>query len=213
MIKLYGLDVSGNTYKAKLLMHFLGVNYQFLTLDISQQEHKSPAFLKLNPRGEFPVLEDDSHIIWDSQAILIYLARQYGALPETRFWYPDSAAEIANITQWLCVANNEIFQSLAKARSIIKFNHPGDLALAQKQGQAVLQWIEKHLSHNHWLSNNMPSIADIACYPYIALCEEGKISLDSYSSIQQWLMRIQFLNNYIDMPGLYKPNSNIPEAL
>jgi len=202
MIKLHGREVSGNTYKAKLLMHLLDIEYQFIPLDVSQQQQKSDAFLKLNPRGEFPVLEDDSLVIWDSQAILIYLARKYATQEKDRHWYPDNAAQMAHITQWLTVANDEIFHSLGKARSMLKFGHEGNLDLYQKRGKATLRWIEQHLSNKLWLSTNSPSIADIACYPYIALCEEGDISLKGYPAIHHWFKRIQELDGYISMPGL-----------
>ncbi len=202
MIKLYGLDVSGNTYKVKLLLHFLGLKYQSINLDIDKKEHKSAAFLKLNPRGEFPVLEDNSVVIWDSQAILIYLARQYATTSDDNHWYPDNAVDMAYINQWLTVANDDIFHSLGKARSMLKFGYPGNLEFYQTQGKATLQRIEQHLNNRLWLATDKPSIADLACYPYIALCEEGNISLVGYQSIHHWLARIQNLQAYTSMPGL-----------
>ena len=203
MLKLHGLEISGNTYKIKLLLHLLELKYQFVEIDIKNNQHKSNAFLQLNPRGEFPVLEDDSDVIWDSQAILVYIARKYGSKHNRNNWYPENATELAHITQWLTVANNDIFHTLGKARSMIKFGHEGDLVLLQKQGVNVLQWINKHLSNKQWLATDKPSIADIACYPYIALCEEGDISLDVYPEIHNWFERIQQLNGYTNMPGLW----------
>ncbi len=202
MIKLYGLDISGNTYKIKLLMSLLDVNYQFIALDISNKQHKSDSFLQLNPRGEFPVLIDDAFVIWDSQAILIYIARKYGAQLKDNHWYPDDIEKMTLITQWLTVANDEIFHTLARARSIIKFGHPGNLDLAQEQGKATLKWVEQHLSNKQWLATDKPSIADIACYPYIALCEEAGIPLKHYDAIQNWFKRLQQLKGYTSMPGI-----------
>lgn len=202
MIKLYGLEVSGNTYKVKLFMHMLGLEYQFIELDIKNKQHKSAAFMQLNPRGEFPLLEDANKIFWDSQAILVYLAQQYAKPLNSKHWYPDNPAEMAHITQWLCVANDEIFHSMGKARSMLKFGYAGNLSLYQQQGAETLCWIEHHLSKRHWLSGEKPSIADIACYPYIALCEEANIPLSGYTAIHDWIKRIQGLNGYIPMPGL-----------
>ena len=202
MIKLHGLEVSGNTYKARLLMSFLSINYELVTIDVINQQHKSDRFKQLNPRGEFPVLEDESQIIWDSQAILIYLARQYGG----REWFPESSASLAYITQWMTVANGEIFHSLGKARSIIKFGHDGDLESCQKEGRAILQWINQHLEQRRWIATESPSIADIACYPYIALCHEGGNSLEAYTAINQWIDRLQKLDRYISMPGIINSN-------
>lgn len=202
MIKLYGLDVSGNTYKVKLLLHFLNIKYQFISLNVSQKQHKSDDFLRLNPRGEFPVLEDDATVIWDSQAILVYLAVKYGCLLDDNHWYPKDAADIAHITQWLTVANGEIFNFLGKARSMLKFGYECDLEVAQTQGKQTLEWIEKHLSNRSWLATDKPSIADIACYPYIALCEEGGVSLEGYPAIHIWFQQIESLNGYITMQGI-----------
>ena len=203
MLKLHGLEISGNTYKIKLLLHLLELKYQFVEIDIKNKQHKSNDFLQLNPRGEFPVLEDDANVIWDSQAILVYLARKYGSNHNDNHWYPDNAVELAHITQWLTVSNNDIFNTLGKSRSILKFGYEGDLALLQKQGINVLKWINKHLNNKPWIATDKPSIADIACYPYIALCEEGDISLDAYPEIHKWLDRIQQLNGYTNMPGLW----------
>ncbi|RDH83167.1 MAG: glutathione S-transferase [endosymbiont of Galathealinum brachiosum] len=201
-MKLHGLEISGNTYKVKLLLHLLDIKYHFIEIDIEHKQHKSDEFLQLNPRGEFPVLEDESIVIWDSQAILIYIARKYGLKHNENHWYPDNATELAYITQWLTVANDEIFHTLGKARSILKFGYDGDLVLYQKQGKKVLKWLNRHLNNNQWLATDKPSIADIACYPYVALCEEGDISLNNYPAIHNWFERIQQLKGYTNMPGL-----------
>ena len=209
MLKLHGLEISGNTYKAQLLLSFLNIEYQLFPIDIKNKQHKSPEFLRLNPRGEFPVLEDKENIIWDSQAILIYLACAYG----DKHWFPDRALEMATIAQWLSVANGDIFNSLAKARSILKLSYPGDLQDCQLKGKSVLIMIEQHLASRQakgldWIATEMPSIADIACYPYIALCEEGSISLNNYKSIHNWMNNIQNMSGYISMPGITKPSAH-----
>ena len=200
MIKLHGLEVSGNTYKPRLLMSILKINYEFISIDIKNKQHKTDQYLALNPRGEFPVLEDGAHIIWDSQAILIYLSREYNG----EHWYPNNPIEMALITQWLTVANGDIFNSLAKARSMLKFGYPGDLTEYQRQGVNILKIINTHLqrSKNDWIATDQPSIADLACYPYIALCGEAEISIHKYTAILQWIEKIQDLDGYILMPGL-----------
>ncbi len=201
MIKLYGLEISGNTYKAQLLMSLLGIQYDFIELDTQNLQHKSTEFLQLNPRGEFPVLQDEDRIIWDSQAILIYLASQYSL--KDHHWFPCKPADMAAIAQWLSVANGEIFNTLGKARSVILFQRPGDLSLLRQQGEQLLKWINHHLKQRDWIATQQASIADIACYPYISLCEAGGISLDGYRHIHRWFKNIESLEKYISMPGLY----------
>jgi glutathione S-transferase len=62
--------------------------------------------------------------------------------------------------------------------------------------------VDQHLSQRQWLELDHPTIADIACFPYIALAGDGKISLDDYPNVVKWIDRIKQLPKYIGMPGL-----------
>ena len=95
-MKLYNLARSGNCHKVRMLLAQLGVPHELVTVDLPSGESKSPAFLKLNPRGQIPVLEDAGEIIWDSQAILVYLARSVSS--ET--WLPTAPLAMARVMQW-----------------------------------------------------------------------------------------------------------------
>jgi glutathione S-transferase len=78
MIKLYGHELSGNSYKVKLLLSLLALDYEWIKVDLMVGAHKQPEFLALNPFGQLPVLVDGNTVLSDAQAILVYLARQYG---------------------------------------------------------------------------------------------------------------------------------------
>src|SRR5262249_2165553 len=78
VIRLYDYILSGNCYKLRLMMRMLGVDYETRQVDFYPgREHKSDWFLKLNPLGQLPVLEDGDLILRDAQAILVYLASKY----------------------------------------------------------------------------------------------------------------------------------------
>ena len=78
MIKLYGHEISGNCYKVRLLLELLTIKYEWIKVDLMKGEQKSPEYLALNPFGQVPLLVDDDTKLADAQAILVYLARQYG---------------------------------------------------------------------------------------------------------------------------------------
>src|SRR5262245_34792401 len=103
-MKLHYMPPSGNAYKVRILLSLLGVPHEKVMLDSRKREHKSPEFLKLNPRGEVPVLEDDGTVLWDSSACLVYLARKHGG----EQWLPTAPAEMAQVMQWVALAGNEI---------------------------------------------------------------------------------------------------------
>ncbi|MFG8974227.1 glutathione S-transferase family protein [Pseudomonas paraeruginosa] len=198
-MKLYDLDLSGNAYKVRLFLALIGREVNLLMVDIANREHKTPAFLRMNPRGQIPVLEDGDLQLGDSQAILVYLARRY-ASPE---WYPLDPASQGRIAHWLSYAANEVQNGPASARLIARFNLPLDGELARRRGLEVLQLVDRHLSGHRWLAQGeLPSIADVALYPYLALAPEGGLALDDYPALNAWLARIRALPGYIPMPGL-----------
>jgi len=104
--------------------------------------------------------------------------------------------------QWLSTACNEIARGPMDARAFYKFNLDIDIERAQAKSKAILTIIDNHLAERNWLELNRATIADVACFPYIALSHEGKISLDAYPNVLQWIARIKTLPNYIGMPGI-----------
>lgn len=198
MIELYDVELSGNCHKARLMLSLLGVKHQLVSVDFQGGEHKSPAFLKLNPFGEVPVLVDGDVVLRDSQAILVYLARHYGS----ENWLPLQAEPLSKVMQWLFTAANDICQGPEFARRYHKFNIQLDGELATKRAYAILKLINDHLAQRQWLELDRPTIADVACFPYIGLAPEGKVSLDAYSNVVAWIERIKQLPGYVGMPGL-----------
>ena len=76
MMTLYDYELSGNCYKLRLFMSFLHIPYKTVPIDFYPgREHKSEWFLKINPLGQLPVIDDDGYVLRDAQAILVYLAR------------------------------------------------------------------------------------------------------------------------------------------
>ena len=81
MMKLYEHPLSGNAYKAKLLLRQLSVEYEGITVDIFAGEHKKEEFSALNPNCKVPVLSDGDFVMWESNAILFYLAKKFSPNP------------------------------------------------------------------------------------------------------------------------------------
>ena len=197
-MKLYDLELSGNSYRVRLLLSLLGRKHELVTVNLMKGEHREPWFLKLNPRGQVPTLDDDGTVVWDSMAILVYLARKYGG----EKWLPLDAKEMAEVMQWLAVMENETLYGLGKARVICKFKFPGNLEDAQLLGRKGLDVLEQRLAAYQWLALDRPTIADIGCFPYVALASEGEIPLDAYPSVRSWIDRIKSLPGFVGMPGI-----------
>ena len=198
-MKLYDLDLSGNSYKCRLLLSMLGVDHDTVRVDMAKGEHRSPEYLAINPFGQIPTLVDGDNVLRDSQAILVYIARKQGA----EDWLPLDAAEMAQVVSWLAFAENEIHHGPTVARAGNKFEVPGiDVPTAQKRAARALKLMDAHLDGRDWLALDRPTIADLACYPYTALAPEGGIDLPPYGHVLDWIRRIEALDGYVPMPGL-----------
>jgi len=195
-MKLYDLDVSGNCYKVRLFASLANIELEIVAVDFLNGAHKQAPVSDLNPLCQLPVLEDAGYVLRDSQAILVYLAGQYGGLA----WWPSNPHGQADIMQWLSFAANEVQHSVNAARLVQKFGEPLDKPQALASSAVALSILDKHLELNDWLAINRPSIADCAVYPYVVLAPEGGVDLTPFPHIARWLQRIENLPGYLPKP-------------
>ncbi len=196
MIRLYDTEPSGSCHKVRLLLSLLGLDHELVPVDFHGGEHRTPAFRKINPFGEIPVLVDGAITLRDSQSILVYLARRYG----DESWLPLQPEAMARVMQWLSVAGNEIQNGPNPARRAVVFGRKFDLAAAQKASHRLLTVMDAHLRDRDWLAADHPTIADIACYPYLAVVPEGSVDLTPYPNVRAWIDQIESLPNAVPMP-------------
>lgn len=198
-IKLYDFELSGNCYRVRLFLSMLGLAHELRPVNLMKGEQREAWYLALNPRGQVPVLEDEhGTYVWDSLAILVYLARKYGGTQ----WLPLEAQPMAEVMQWLAVMENETLYGLGKARIICKFKRPGDLQEAQALGRKGLDALEYRLRNHPWLALDRITIADIGCFPYVALAHEGEIDLEPYPKVRFWIESIKAQPGFVTMPGI-----------
>jgi glutathione S-transferase len=195
VIRLYEMPSSGNCHKARLALSMLGLEYEAVMVDYEAGEQNSDWFRAISPFGQVPALSDGEVAVTDSQAILVYLGARYAA---GDLW-PTDPAGAAEVVRWLSFAANELWNGPAKARVIKGFGYAGDLAAAQARSTAALEALDRHLAGRDWLAVGRPTIADLACYPYVALAPEGGIEPADYGSVAAWLGRVEALPGFVPM--------------
>jgi len=193
-MKLYMSQNSGNAYKARLLLSMLNVQYEQAVLDVRGGEHKKEPYLKVNPRGQVPAIEDGGLVLWGSTACLIYVARKHGGDK----WLPTDPRGMAEVAQWLELAQNELHYGLQWARgNKTGIRKIGDYEEYKGYGVNGLAVLERRLKDNQWLAAGHPTIADIACYPYVAVSPEGGFKLEDYPAVTAWVKRVEALPGWI----------------
>lgn len=202
-MKLFDLERSGNCYKIRLFLSILGIDYEKIPVNVDSGENRTNEFLAMNPNGLVPVLIDGQTTVYDSAAILTYLAKKYA----DDSWLPSEPIQFSNVVKWLAFEQSEGRYGLARAR-LISLNIPtplarsGTLEESQALGNLGLEIIDKQLQQTEWLAGGKnATICDIACYPYTAMCGQGGLTLEPYQAIRTWLERIEKFDGYISLPG------------
>ncbi|NOX42905.1 MAG: glutathione S-transferase [Gammaproteobacteria bacterium] len=195
-LKLYRHALSGHSHRVEVFLSILGLKADIIDVDLANGEHKQPEFLKKNIFGQVPVLEDDTVTLADSNAILTYLATKYD---RNHRWLPVEATKAAEVQRFLSVSAGPVAYGSATARLATVFGATVDHDKAIEIAYSVLSVLEVHLDGRDWLATDMPTIADVANYAYIAHAPEGNVSLEEYPNIRAWLKRFEALPGFIPM--------------
>ncbi|VVD66736.1 glutathione S-transferase family protein [Pandoraea terrigena] len=198
-IRLYRHALSGHCHRVELMLHLLDLPYETIDIDLTTGEQKQPAFLAINPFGQVPVIDDDGQVIADSNAILIYLASRYDA---SGTWLPGDPIAAATTQRWLSVAAGDLAFGPAAARVVVVFKRPVDATAMIERATLLLSRMQAYLSAPHstpFLAGDTPTIADVACYTYLAHAPEGNVSLEPYPAVQAWLARVAALPRFVPM--------------
>lgn len=195
-IKLYHFPLSGHAHRVELMLSLLGLPTEKVFVDLAHGAHKQPQFLALNPFGQVPVIDDQGVVLADSNAILVYLAQQYG---DGR-WLPADPVGAARVQRWLSVAAGQIASGPATARLITVFGAPCNAQEVIARSHNLLKVMDQELANRCFLVGDEPTIADIAAYSYIAHAPEGNVSLADYGNVRAWLARIEALPGFVGMP-------------
>lgn len=195
-IKLFRHPLSGHAHRVELFLSLLNLPTERVFVDLAKGAHKSAEFLAMNPFGQVPVIDDHGVVLSDSNAILVYLAKQYDASGQ---WLPQEPLAAARVQRWLSVAAGEIASGPATARLITLFGAPYDAESTIARSHALLKVIEQELASSPFLAGKLPTLADVASYTYIAHAPEGNVSLADYPQVRAWLARIEALPGFVPM--------------
>ncbi len=195
-IKLYWFALSGHAHRVQLLLSLLEIPHDVIPVDLANGAHKQPDFLNKHPFGQVPVIEDNGVEIWDSLAILVYLAKKYDA---ENNWLPQDAVAAAQVQQWLAVSAGPVANGPNSARLVKVFGRDLDHGKCLEITYSLLEVMEKHLKSQTFLAGDTPTLADIAIYTYVAHSPEGDVDLSAYPTIQNWLSTIEALPNFVAM--------------
>ena len=199
-MKLYDYLPSGNSYKVRLVLSYLGIAYTHVTIDIIKGETLMPTYLAMNPAGQIPVLQlGDGRTLAESNAILTFLAEDTPYIPMNSF-------DRAKVLQWMFWEQYRHEPAIAVARYISHYapERKDELPKLQERGRAALSVMDAHLASHMFFVGAGPTVADIALYAYTHVADEGGFNMADYPNVSAWCARMAEHPKHVlitDMPA------------
>ncbi len=208
-MELYASEDSPWCWRVRLALEHKRLRYNNHQLNVTTQEHKSPAMLRLTPRGRLPVLCDGAYVVFESVAILYYLDRQYPEWP----LFGTSAQEGGVILRVIEEFQNYIEPHLMAIVAAIKAHElegrRDEIMDHMLIAAGEARTIEGRLSKSEWIVGEQPSAADFVIYPWIRGLQQALEDPDAselaarflpidvqYPAVARWFSRIQSLPRY-----------------
>lgn len=196
-MKLYGFPPSPNTWQVRALAGYLAVPLEFELVDLPKGGSHAPAFLAINPTGRTPVLIDGDFKLWETTAIMQYIA---GKKPNA-LW-PNDPRTRADITRWqswtLAHWNRDacvplLFEGFVK--KLLNLGEPDQAAIAKGTEAFAKEasMLNAHLAKQKYLVGDALTVADFAAAATLFYAKEAKLPLTRYPHVQAWFERVSAL--------------------
>jgi len=188
MLTIFGFDFSSPANKVRFAANAMGLQYEYRRVNLFTGEQKSTEFLKVNPTGRVPAIDDDVFTAFESAAIIKYLADKNNSS-----LYPKDLKKRTIVDQWIDFANihvatalarvtfNRVFYKIMNAEKDERSLNDGIKFLAQ-----FLPAIEKQLKENKYMAGNEMTLADINLLAVLDPAELSSVDLSIYPSISNW---------------------------
>ncbi|MBY6162034.1 glutathione S-transferase N-terminal domain-containing protein [Mameliella alba] len=181
-----------NGYKPVIFLEEAGVPYDLTFIDFSKSEQKAPDYLKLNPNGKIPTIEDRAvgRAIFESGAILWHLAEKYGQ------FLPEGPTERSEVMQWLFFQVGHVGPMMGQAMYFQRIaapnghEEPFSIKRYRDETRRLLEVLDTRLEGRDWLAADQYTIADMAVYPWARAYPWARVDIDGLPNLKAWFDRI-----------------------
>ncbi len=188
MLKFY-FHATPNPMKVALMLEELGLDYDTIPVDTRKGEQHDPAFLDLNPNAKLPVIDDNGAVVFDSNAILLYLAQKHGR------YLASGDAAVAQELSWLFFVATGLspFSGQAVHFSRVKPDETYAANRYRKEIERHYRVLDARLGTSEWVGGAAYGVADIACWGWAAFAAAalGEAGLTPYPNVQAWFDRVE----------------------
>ncbi|HFD12247.1 MAG TPA: glutathione S-transferase family protein [Crenotrichaceae bacterium] len=188
MLTLYGLDFSPWANRVRFTANYIGLDYNYVRVDLIGGEGQSEEYKRIHPVGKVPAIDDDGFVLFESGAICRYLANK-----TTSPLYPADIKERAIVDQWTDYCVTHIAMAMQKVlfnRVVYKFMDKEQDKRSLQEGQEFLgrflPLVDTQLSSMAYLASNEISLADMILLAWLDPTEICEFDLSDYQHISRW---------------------------
>jgi glutathione S-transferase/GST-like protein len=175
-----------NGWKISIALEEMGLPYEVKVVDFASNEQKSDWYVKLNPNGRIPTLLDDGFALFESGAILIYLAEKTG------LFLPHDVQGRSRVIQWLMFQMSAVGPMMGQANVFLRY-FPEKIQPAidryQREVTRLFGILDQQLATHDYIAGDY-SIADMALWPWVSGYEWSGVSIAEFSNVQRWLAKV-----------------------
>jgi len=175
-----------NGWKISIALEEMGLPYEVRVVDFATNEQKSDWYVKLNPNGRIPTLVDDGFALFESGAILIYLAEKTG-----RF-LPRDVQGRSRVIQWVMFQMSAVGPMMGQANVFLRY-FPEKIQPAidryQREVTRLFGILDRQLAAHEYIAGDY-SIADMALWPWVSGYEWSGVSIQEFTNLQRWLAQV-----------------------
>jgi GST-like protein len=186
VIKLFTWSTP-NGRKISIALEELGLPYEVTPINIGKDEQFDPAFLKVSPSNKIPAIDDDGFTLFESGAILLYLAEKAGKLIP-----PYATPEYWSVVEWLMWQMGNFGPQLGQAHHFLKFNRgKSEYAEARYHGEALRLYrvLNTRLEKREFVCNEL-SVADIAIWTWASRFDYQQVDIDDFPEVRRWYLQL-----------------------
>jgi glutathione S-transferase len=196
-MKLYFHPMSGNSRRVLLVAAHLDIALERVVVDLTKGEQRGAPHLHRNPNGRVPVLEDEGFVLWESRAIMQYLADKTPG----QTLLPTDPRGRAEVNRWLfwCAAHMAPANTILVQENFVKelMGRPKDPAELKRGEELFAQYapiLDAHLAGRTWVALDQPTLADYSLAAGFALAGPARLPVADYANVQAWFGRVQELD-------------------
>lgn len=189
-LKLHAMPLSPRGFKAVLVANHLAIDYEFVLCDLGKGDQKQPRFTAMNPNQRMPVLEDGDFSLWESNAIIQYLAAKK---PESGL-LPKDERDRADVTRWQFWESTTfdpacatlVYENAVKRLFGIGEPDPVEVEKGLAKFNAAARILNGHLKGRDYVAQNRLTVADFSLGSALVATEMAHLPVDDYPEMKRW---------------------------